>query len=246
MTRPPGGRRGARSLPPRELPWPEVLARLTTYYQVGLWRVPYLKAHAEDPFQVLVATVLSQRTRDETTDRVAAELFEAYPTPEALARAPPARLRRILRPVGFYATKARGIRALSQLLLSRHGGAVPRELEALLALPMVGRKTANCTLVFGFGIPAIPVDTHVHRLANRLGAVRTRTPEETEEALRRRVPQELWVPLNPLLVQHGQNVCLPRGPRCERCPLVDLCETGEAFLGNKEAKAPRTVKVRAR
>ncbi len=246
------GRRGKRpegrrsTAPARRLPWDQVLDRLSVYYQMGLWRVPYLKAHAEDPFQVLVATVLSQRTRDETTDRVAAKLFEAYPTPEALARAPPARLRRILRPVGFYATKARGIRELSRLLMSRHGGAVPRDMEALLALPMVGRKTANCTLVFGFGIPAIPVDTHVHRLANRLGAVRTRTPEETEEALRKVVPEGLWVPLNPLLVQHGQNVCLPRLPHCERCPLVDLCETGVAFLERGPAPPPRTVKVLAR
>jgi endonuclease-3 len=249
LTRGIGRRRGPRDRrdpSPRPLPWPEVLARLAAHYQVGLWRVPYLKAHAEDPFQVLVATVLSQRTRDETTDRVAEQLFQAYPTPAALARAPPARLRRILRPVGFYATKARGIRALSRQILERHGGAVPRDLEALLALPMVGRKTANCTLVFGFGIPAIPVDTHVHRLANRLGAVRTRTPEGTEEALRRTVPESLWVPLNPLLVQHGQNVCLPRRPRCGVCPLVDLCETGEAFLRDRGEGSPRTVKGRAR
>ena len=193
---------------------------------MGIWRVPYLHAHAEEPFQVLVATVLSQRTRDETTDRVAEALFSEYPDPARLARAPLPRLRRILRPIGFYASKARDLRELSRILVRRHAGEVPREREALLALPRVGPKTANCTLVFGFGIPAIPVDTHVHRLANRLGAVRTETPGETEAALERIVPRELWVPLNPILVQHGQNICQPRRPRCGECPVVDLCETG--------------------
>ncbi len=206
------------------------------------WRVPYLREHAETPFQVLIGTILSQRTRDETTDVASERLFRAYPTPGALARAPLPRLVELIRPVGFYSTKARGIRDCAKALLERHGGKVPTSIDDLLALPMVGRKTANCTLVFGFGIPAVPVDTHVHRIANRLGAVRTQSPEETEEALRQVVPKELWVPINPLLVQHGQNLCQPLRPRCEACPISELCELGEerraAVKGPRRAPAP--------
>lgn len=207
--------------------WGEVLATLRGYYTPGGdWRVPYLREHAETPFQVLIGTILSQRTRDEATEVASARLFRAYPTPEALARAPVPSLVRLIRPVGFYTTKARGIRDCARQVLERFGGRVPSSLEDLLSLPMVGRKTANCTLVFGFGVPAVPVDTHVHRIANRLGAVRTRTPEETEEALMRVVPKDLWIPINPLLVQHGQNVCLPIRPRCGPCPIREHCETG--------------------
>lgn len=215
--------------PDAEFPWTTVLDRLSAQYHRGDWRVPYLRDHAEDPFQVLIGTILSQRTKDENTDRASAALFAAYPDAQSLAVAPLSRLEKLIHATGFYRTKARNIRAASRQLLRRYGGRVPRSMPELLALSGVGPKTANCVLVFGYGIPAIPVDTHVHRIANRFGVIRTRTPEQTEAALARVLPRELWIPLNPLLVQHGQNLCRPRGPLCPRCPISDLCATGIAL-----------------
>ncbi len=214
------------SRPATAFPWEEVMDRLAALYHTGDWRVPYLRDHAESPFQVLIGTILSQRTRDANTDRASAALFAKYPDAASLARAPLPELERLIRPVGFYRTKARNIRDCAEALLGETGGAVPDDLDALLSLPGVGRKTANCVIVFGFGAPAIPVDTHVHRIANRLGVVRTRTPEETERELERVVPRAYWIPLNPLLVQHGQNLCRPRNPLCGECPIRTWCRTG--------------------
>jgi endonuclease III len=216
--------------PAASFPWETVLDRLSTFYGEGDWRVPYLREHAEDPFQVLIGTILSQRTRDANTDRASAALFARYPDPASLARAPRATIERLIRPVGFYRTKARNIRACAAAIRDRDGGRVPADLEELLALPGVGRKTANCVLVFGFARPGIPVDTHVHRIANRLGLVRTSTPEETERLLRERIPEKYWIPLNPLFVQHGQNLCRPRNPMCAACPIRTWCPTGRARL----------------
>lgn len=230
MKRAAASRRRGRRPPAVAVPWARLLETLAKHYHGGDWRVPYLRTHAEDPFQVLIGTILSQRTRDEATEVASARLFAKFPTATALAKASPQELVPLIRPVGFYATKARTIPKTAQAILDRFGGQVPSTMEELLTLPMVGRKTANCTLVFGFQLPAIPVDTHVHRLANRLGAVRTRTPDETEVALAKVVPQELWVPLNPLLVQHGQNICRPIGPRCDECPVASMCETGRAAV----------------
>jgi endonuclease-3 len=220
---------------PAGFSWPVVLETLGRFYHGGDWRIPYLRDHAEDPFQVLIGTILSQRTRDEATDRASAALFARYPDPKSLATAPPAALEALIRPVGFYRTKSRTIRATARAILDRFGGDTPRTLEELTSLPGVGPKTANCVLVFGYNLPGMPVDTHVHRIANRLGVVRTRTPEETEAALRRLVDQPLWNPLNPLLVQHGQNLCRPRGPLCDRCPIRTVCATGVAL---SEGRAP--------
>jgi endonuclease III len=218
--------------------WELLLDRLSAFYRTGDWRRPYLRDHAENPFQVLVGTILSQRTRDEATDVATARLFARYPDAPGLARAPERELARLIRPVGFYRTKSRVIRACAQQLLDRYAGEVPRSLPQLLALPGVGPKTANCVLVFGYGIPAIPVDTHVHRIANRLGVVRTRTPEATEERLRDVVDPRYWIPLNPLLVQHGQNLCRPRRPRCDDCPIRELCATGRALRAGKRPPRP--------
>jgi endonuclease-3 len=212
----------------RPFPWETVLDRLTAFYGKGDWRVPYLRDHAEDPFQVLIGTILSQRTRDANTDRASAALFARYPDAARLARAPIAEIQKLIRPVGFYRTKARNVRACAQAIREQEGGRVPVDLERLLALPGVGPKTANCVIVFGYGEPGMPVDTHVHRIANRWGIVRTKTPEQTEAALRANVPVEYWIPLNPLLVQHGQNLCRPRNPRCPECPILDVCPTGQA------------------
>lgn len=209
-------------------PWRSLLAGLRAQYHLGPWRVPYLRDHAEDPFQVLAGTILSQRTRDANTDRASALLFAAYPDASSLAAAPLPKIERLVHATGFYRTKARHLRETARAIRDRFGGKVPRSLPELLSLPGVGRKTANCVIVFGFGEPAIPVDTHVHRISNRLGAIRTRTPEETEHALESLVPRDLWVPLNPVLVQHGQNICRPRNPLCERCRVLALCATGKA------------------
>ncbi|HZY69803.1 MAG TPA: endonuclease III [Thermoplasmata archaeon] len=212
----------------RPIDWPVVLDRLAALYGTGDWRVPYLRDHAQDPFQVLIGTILSQRTRDANTDRASALLFAKYPDAPRLARAPLREIERRIRMTGFYRTKARGVRDCARALLERYGGAVPRSMEELLELPHVGPKTANCVLVFGYGIPAVPVDTHVHRIANRLGVVRTDSPEATEAALRRVLPREYWIPINPMLVQHGQNLCRPRNPLCGECPIQEFCPTGWA------------------
>ncbi len=221
--------------PDQRYPWDRVLDRLAELYGVGDWRVPYLRDHAVNPFQVLIGTILSQRTRDANTDRASALLFARYPDARSLARATPEQIEPLIRATGFYRTKARMIRRCAQEVLERFDGTVPRELGPLVSLPGVGPKTANCVLVFGYGIPAVPVDTHVHRIANRLGIVRTSTPEATEAALRRVVPREYWIPLNPLLVQHGQNLCRPNRPLCPRCPILSDCATGRAL---RDGRAP--------
>jgi endonuclease III len=220
---------------PGAFDWEAVLDRLSALYGTGDWRRPYLRDHAEDPFQVLIGTILSQRTRDANTDIASARLFARFPDAPSLARAKPSEVEPLIRATGFYRVKARVVRECAAELLRRFGGEVPRTLEELTSLRGVGPKTANCVLVFGYGIPAIPVDTHVHRIANRLGVVRTRTPEQTETALRERVPERYWIPLNPLLVQHGQNLCRPNRPLCPQCPIADLCATGVAL---REGRAP--------
>jgi endonuclease III len=224
--------------PPPTIDWEGILDGLSKLYGTGDWRVPYLRDHAEDPFQVLIGTILSQRTKDANTDKASADLFRRFPDARRLAKASPAELERLIHGTGYFRVKARAIRACAQQILDRFGGTVPRDLETLLTLPGVGPKTANCVLVFGYGVPAIPVDTHVHRIANRLGAVRTRTPEETEAKLREVLPERYWIPINPLLVQHGQNLCRPRGPKCPECPIVDLCETGRALRAGRSPPRP--------
>jgi len=179
------------------------------------------KARRSSPFRHLVGTILSARSRDEMTERVAAALFRRFPTPRALARADRRAVERILRPIGFYRTKARYVTGAARRVLE--GGGVPRTLEGLMELPGVGRKVAGCVLVYAFGEPAIPVDTHVHRVSNRLGWVRTRTPEQTERELRRIVPRRLWLIVNEALVAHGKAVCRPVGPRCGECPVHRGC-----------------------
>lgn len=177
----------------------------------------------DDPWQTLIATILSARSRDETTEVVARELFRVYPDCNSLARAPVRAVEKLVKRTGFYKTKARRIIEVSRLLMERHGGNVPSEMEALLELPGVGRKTASCVLVYAFGTPAIPVDTHVHRISNRLGWVRTRTPEKTEEALRKRIDSSDWLDINDLLVFHGKTICKPIRPLCSICSVEAHC-----------------------
>jgi endonuclease-3 len=178
---------------------------------------------SRDPFQVLIACILSLRTQDTTTGPAAARLFALARTPADLLRVPVRRIQRAIYPVGFYRTKAKVIHRISRELLARFEGQVPDDLEALLSLPGVGRKTANLVVTMGFGKPGICVDTHVHRISNRLGWVRTKAPDETEMALRAQLPRRYWIELNDLLVSFGQNVCTPLSPRCSACPVQTLC-----------------------
>jgi endonuclease-3 len=190
------------------------------------WGAPVVTLIAEqtgDPFRVLVSTILSLRTKDETTAEASRRLFARATTPQAMLRLRAATIARLIYPVGFYRTKARAIRAVCRDLLARWDGAVPCDLDALLTLQGVGRKTANLVLTLGFRTPGICVDTHVHRITNRLGYVRTRTPDDTERALRRKLPAEHWIEINDLLVAFGQRLCRPISPHCTRCPIVDYC-----------------------
>jgi len=176
-----------------------------------------------DPFRVLVACIISLRTKDAITAEASGRLFARAQTPAGLVRLGAARIARLIYPAGFYNTKARQIVEISRRLVRHHGGRVPADREALLELPGVGRKTANLVLGLGFGMPAICVDTHVHRISNRLGLVATRTPEETERALEIVLPRRLWIDINDLLVTFGQNVCHPTSPRCSTCVLAERC-----------------------
>jgi len=176
-----------------------------------------------DPFRLLVACVISLRTKDEVTAQASARLFAVAATPETLAQLPERRIAKLIFPAGFYNTKAKKIRESARRIARDHDGHVPADRESLLALPGVGRKTANLVLGLGFGIPAICVDTHVHRISNRLGLVRTKNPEETEHALGKVLPRRLWIEINDLLVTFGQNLCQPVSPWCSTCPLAARC-----------------------
>ncbi|MDI9614176.1 endonuclease III [Methanothermobacter sp.] len=187
-----------------------------------------------DPYRVLIRTILSQRTRDENTDEATARLFSEYPTMEDVAYAPVEKLEQLVRKAGFYHVKARRIREVSRILLEEYGGKVPDDIDELLKLPGVGRKTANCVLVYAFNKPAVPVDTHVHRISNRIGLVNTRTPEETERALMEVIPRKYWIELNDLMVQFGQDICRPVGPRHEECPIADECDYYKSLVGERE------------
>jgi len=175
------------------------------------------------PFHVLIATVLSHRTKDEVTDVASKRLFERFPNADALAHADPQEVAALIKPVGFYNRKARTIVQIAREILERFGGQVPEDLEAMCTLPSVGRKTANVVLVNGFQTPAVAVDTHVHRISNRLGWVKTKTPEQTEHALRKVAPRDTWLHLNDALVNHGRAICKPIGPRCSVCPVAEYC-----------------------
>jgi len=172
---------------------------------------------------VLVSTLLSLRTKDEVTGEAARRLLDVARTPEAMIALSPKKIEKLIYPVGFYPTKAKRLLSISRILLDRYGGKVPDTLEALTALPGVGRKTANLVLVEGFKIPAICVDTHVHRISNRIGYVKTKTPDKTELALRKKLPKRHWVRYNELLVAFGQTLCRPISPFCSRCPVSDMC-----------------------
>ncbi len=202
----------------RKPPVARVLRALSGRYpltMLGGWN-----AERVSPYRILIGTILSARSRDEMTDRITEILFRRFPTPRALARAPRRAVERILKPIGFYRTKAKYV---TETAARVEKGGVPRTIEGLMEFPGVGRKVANCVLVYAFGREAIPVDTHVHRLSNRLGWVRTKSPEETERALVGIVPRRLWPLSNEAFVAHGKKTCRPIGPRCAECPIERWC-----------------------
>jgi endonuclease-3 len=195
--------------------------------EIKKWKVPAVGAVAERaidrPFETLVSTILSLRTKDAVTEAASHRLLARAPTPKSLASLPIREVEMLIFPVGFYHTKAKHLRETCQSLLNDHGGSVPRSMEELLNLPGVGRKTANLVLTIGFGDYGICVDTHVHRISNIWGYVRTKTPEETEFALRKKLPRRHWKTYNDILVTFGQNLCVPVSPWCSKCPVARHC-----------------------
>ncbi|RME01938.1 MAG: endonuclease III [Deltaproteobacteria bacterium] len=194
---------------------------------VKSWDVPIvtmMSIEGKDPFRILIATVLSLRTKDETTAQAAARLFARAATPQEMLRLSAEEIEDLIYPVGFYRTKARNILEICRILVEKFDGRVPDEIETLLTLPGVGRKTANLVVTHGYGKPGICVDTHVHRISNRLGYVKTKTPKETEFALREKLPKEYWIRYNDLLVSFGQHLCKPISPHCSVCPVARFCD----------------------
>jgi endonuclease III len=200
-----------------------VAAIETNYRQWDPPIITFIANRGATPFEVLVSTLLSLRTKDEVTGVAAQRLLAAARTPQAMLELAPETIARLIYPVGFYPTKAKRLLEISRILLDSYDGRVPADLDALTALPGVGRKTANLVMVEGFKIPAICVDTHVHRISNRIGYVKTKTPDQTEMALRKKLPRRHWIRYNELLVAFGQVLCRPVSPFCSRCPVADMC-----------------------
>lgn len=179
---------------------------------------------SKDPFRVLIATVLSARTKDEVTYEAAKRLFNLASTPKAIANLSEEKIAKAIKPVNFYITKAKRIKQIAKILVENHNGKVPKDLETLLTLPGVGRKTANLVLTEGYGLYGVCVDTHVHRILNRLGLAKTKKPVETEFFLRKVLPKEHWIRINTYLVSFGQKVCTPISPFCSKCVISTICK----------------------
>ena len=196
--------------------------------EIRQWEEPVLGVVAResnrDPFRILISCLLSLRTKDKTTREASARLFALAHQPATMLTLPLKKIERAIYPVGFYRTKAKSIHAICRRLLDAYEGAVPDSIEELVTLSGVGRKTANLVVTVGYGKPGICVDIHVHRISNRWGYVRTKTPEKTEQALRRKLPTPHWITFNDLLVPYGQNLCQPVSPFCSKCKLNDVCD----------------------
>ncbi len=191
------------------------------------WDVPIVTLVAEtsrDPFKVLISTVLSLRTKDETTAEASKKLFKLADNPADMIKLSEKEIIKAIYPVGFYKTKAKNIRSICHDLISKYGSKVPDDIDELLKLNGVGRKTANLVVTLGYDKPGICVDTHVHRISNRFGYIKTKTPDETETALRKKLPKEHWIDYNSLLVSFGQHLCRPISPFCSRCPVIKFCD----------------------
>ncbi len=185
--------------------------------------VDFIQAKTRDPFKVLVATILSARTKDETTTRVVTRLFEKVSNYKDIDKFSEAEIDALIYPVGFHREKAKHLKQLPAILETKFKGRVPPDIDDLLLLPGVGRKTANLVRAIAFGLPAICVDVHVHRISNRWGYVQTKTPFDTEMALRAKLPKQYWMVFNSYVVAFGQNLCYPRKPRCQECPIYQYC-----------------------
>ena len=196
--------------------------------EIRRWREPVIgvvaRESSRDPFLILISCLLSLRTKDKTTDEASTRLFAMARTPEAMLTLPVEKIEQAIYPVGFYRVKAKSIHRICQQLLDTYKGIVPDSVDELVTLPGVGRKTANLVVTVGYGKPGICVDIHVHRISNRWGYIKTKTPEESEQALRHTLPKRYWIPYNALLVPYGQNLCLPVSPLCSQCKLTDYCD----------------------
>lgn len=205
--------------------WESILPLLRR--QTGKTALPSVSQIARkkrDPFRILISTMISLRTKDDVTLSASARLFGIADSPKKIAGLSEDEIARAIYPAGFYKTKAKHIREAAEILLSDFDGTVPSSLDDLLTLPGVGRKTANLVLNLGFGIDAVCVDTHVHRISNRTGWIETKTPEETEYALMNILPRKHWIEINELLVAFGQSVCTPQSPFCSKCLIADFCD----------------------
>lgn len=195
--------------------------------EVPKWDTPIVTLMAEtyeSPFRVLISCILSLRTQDATTAKASHRLFAVADSPEAMAKLDAKKIETLIFPVGFYRTKAKNILDICKTLIENYGAKVPDEIDELLKLRGVGRKTANLVVTLGYQKPGICVDTHVHRISNRWGYVRTTTPEKTEFALRAKLPKQYWIEYNDLLVSFGQHLCRPISPMCSQCPLAKYCD----------------------
>ncbi|MDC7223748.1 MAG: endonuclease III [Spirochaetales bacterium] len=202
--------------------WDQVLPIIKESVKGSLPSVSEIGRDSSDPFKVLISTIISLRTKDKVTFESSLRLFEKADSPEAMSQLETDKIAELIYPAGFYKTKAENIKKICRIILEGNGE-VPRSKESLLALPGVGLKTANLTLSLGWGIPAICVDIHVHRISNRMGWVETGKPDDTEKELCRILPLKYWIPINELLVLFGQQICTPLSPYCSNCPLKNLC-----------------------
>ncbi len=203
----------------------EIMARLRETKKA--WELPHVTQLANkqrDPFRVLISTVLSLRTKDATTAAASDRIYALADTPETILQLTPEQVEQAIYPVGFYRVKARNILQICRILLDDYGGAVPDEIDVLVKLPGVGRKTANLVVTLGYGKPGICVDTHVHHITNRWGYVQTSAPDRTEVVLRAKLPAMYWMEFNDTLVTFGQNLCYPLSPRCSVCPVARFCD----------------------
>ena len=181
------------------------------------------EAETGGPFSILIGTILSARTKDESTTKVIKVLFSKYKNPNELANAKIKDVEKIIKSIGFYHVKSKRIIEVAKIIDTKYDGMVPDDLESLVQLPGVGRKTANCVLVYAFEKPAIPVDIHVHRISNRLGLVETKHPEETEQELMKKIKKKYWIDINDTFVMYGQNICKPISPMCKICKIKKEC-----------------------
>jgi endonuclease-3 len=193
--------------------------------QIEKFKAPYVTriSSEKNPFKILVSTILSSRTKDEITKQASQRLFLKVKNPNDLIKLSIKEIEKLIYPVGFYRVKARNLKKLAEVLIKDYNGKVPNSINELIKLPGVGRKTANLVVTLGFNKYGICVDTHVHRIVNRWGYIKTKTPEETEYALRKKLPKKYWKKINSILVVFGQNICTPILPKCSSCNLNNIC-----------------------